>query len=321
MQRFLIRLSYFILPVAILIYPLDVFISTNLKKSNGFAKGEYSTWNDIIDGKINSDIVIHGSSRAWVHVDPNMLADSLNISAYNLGIDGQNFGLQYLRHRLLLKYNQQPRLVIHSLDVFTFQKKDGLYNAEQFLPYMLWDSEIDSTMLKYQNYGFLDCWVPLVRYYGKFSSVDMAMSIYRQSQGNPPLRIRGYQGQDLKWNSDLEDAKRKGNKIRIDIDSSLLTTFEKYLEECKERKIDVILIYTPEYIEGQDFVENRKQIISIYKYLSCEFNVPFYDFSNDELSLKKEYFYNASHLNKIGSVYFTERLIDSLKQHYIEGVL
>ena len=82
----------------LLSYFADVFISTNLKRANKFAEKEYSTWNDIIEGKVNSDIIIYGNSRAWVQFNSAMMTDSLHLPTYNLGIDGHNFCLQYLRH-------------------------------------------------------------------------------------------------------------------------------------------------------------------------------------------------------------------------------
>ena len=115
-------------PIFLLGYFFDVSISKNLKNSNRFAEKEYPTWNAIYEGKVNSDLLIFGSSRAWIHIDPTMISDSLGISSYNLGIDGHNFWLQNLRYRELLKYNKMPKFIICSLDYFTLKKNKELYN-------------------------------------------------------------------------------------------------------------------------------------------------------------------------------------------------
>ena len=104
MKQFLKKIVLFILFTFLLAYPLDIIISNQLKKSNSYARGEYSVWNDLFEGKIDSEIVIYGSSRAWVHINPELLENSFGRSSYNLGIDGHNFRLQYLRHKTLLKY-------------------------------------------------------------------------------------------------------------------------------------------------------------------------------------------------------------------------
>jgi len=165
-------------------YFIDVFISRNLKKSNSFAEGEYPVWNDVIDGKVNSDLVIYGSSRAWVHIDPAMISDSFKISAYNLGIDGHSFTLQYLRHSMLLQHNKKPKIILYSLDLFTFRKRDDLYNLEQFLPYMLYNKQIRDATIGFKGFNLWDYEIPLVRYYGLTDALKTARDMYTKCSRN-----------------------------------------------------------------------------------------------------------------------------------------
>ena len=115
MRKLLLSVLYFSIPVFLFIFLAEWFLTNQLKQSR---QGEYSVWNDIFNGKVNSDIVVYGSSRAMVHMDPKIISNRMNSSCYNLGINGHNFWLQYLRHKELLKYNTKPRLIIHSVDVF-----------------------------------------------------------------------------------------------------------------------------------------------------------------------------------------------------------
>ena len=62
MKKFLVTLFFFIAPIFLLSYFFDIYISKNLKKSNRFAEKEYPTWNAIYEGKVNSDLLIFGSS-------------------------------------------------------------------------------------------------------------------------------------------------------------------------------------------------------------------------------------------------------------------
>ena len=142
MKYFILKFSIFSLILLVISLGFDVFVSSRIKKSPSLAKGEYSVWNDIYEGKINSDLVIYGSSRAWVHFNPELLTNTFKIPTYNLGIDGQNFLLQYFRHKELLRFNKRPKIILHSLDIFTFSKKTKLYNFEQFFPYMLYNINI-----------------------------------------------------------------------------------------------------------------------------------------------------------------------------------
>lgn len=314
MKKFIQQILLFLLPIVLISFYADYYISTNLKKSNLYAEKEYSTWNAIIDGKINSEIVIYGSSRAWVHINPTMISNNLNVSTYNLGIDGHNFWLQYLRHSLLLENNTKPKIIILSLDIFTLQKVKDLYNSDQFLPYMLWNDKIRNATISYNGFKFIDYEIPLIRYYGRQNAVHEAFLIKKRV--NEVERIKGYQGRDRQWNGDFDKVKKTMKNYERELDPASIILFERFLNECKNQKIKVIFVYTPEHIEGQKFVKNRDEIISLYKKLSEKYNIPFYNYSKDSLSYHKKYFYNASHLNKTGAELFTKKLIDSLKKYY-----
>ena len=315
MKKFIIRLLFFVSPIFIIAYFVDIFISNNLRKSNLYAAKEYSTWNDIVDEKINSDILIYGSSRAWVHVDPTMIGEKLHTQAYNLGMDGQTFLLQNLRHNLILKKNKKPKLIIYSVDIFTLQKAKDLYNYSQFFPYMLWNQEMEEVVTQYDNVSSLDFKIPLVRYYGQFSPISQSVKLFLNPKKNNPIeRVRGYQGQDIPWDFTFDKAKKQMETYKIVKDSNTIHQFEKFIKECKQQEIKLIFVYTPEYIEGQKFVENRKEVIDVYYKLSKKYNVPFYDYSSDSLSYDKKYFYNAGHMNKTGSELFTHKLVDVIKK-------
>ena len=313
MKKFIIKMCIFFLPIIVLAFPLDIFISTNLKHSNKFAEKEYPTWNAIFEEKVNSNILIFGSSRAWIHINPTIMSDSLHISTYNLGIDGHNFWLQYLRYQQLLKFDKRPKLIICSLDYFTLKKNKDLYNSEQFLPYMLWNDDIKKATESYNGFSFMDYEVPLIRYYGKHKAVETSIRFFSGHLNNPITRVKGYQGRDENWNSDFDIAKAVMKSLEVKLDHNTIVLFENFLKECRANNTKLVFVYTPEYIEGQKFVKNRKQIMGIYKKFSKQYNIPFYDFSNAPISYQKKYFYNASHLNKTGSELFTNEFVDTLK--------
>ena len=303
---------YFFLPAILLAYPLDFVISYYLSQSNTYP-GEYEVWNDIYNADANCDLAIYGSSRAWVHINPKILSDSQEGEVYNFGIDGHNFWLQYLRHLELLKYNEKPKTIILSVDIFSLQKRKDLYQLDQFLPYMLWNSNIQEYTNSYIGYKEFDYYVPLIRYFGKINSLKLAIKNIFNGQSNIRYRQNGYLGMDSEWNTDLEKAKKERKSYKINTDSNSIVLFEKFINECKANSIELILVYTPEHIDGQSFVENRNEIIQIYKDFSLKYSIEFLDYSDDSLCLNKNYFYNASHLNSEGANIFSKKLASDLK--------
>jgi hypothetical protein len=319
MKLFIKNFFVFIIPLLIIIIPLDLTLSKLLKKSNTYAQGEYSVWNDLYNGKVNSEIVIYGSSRAWVHVDPQILKNELGVSSYNLGIDGHNFWLQYLRHKILLKYNQKPKYIILSVDSRTLEKRDNLFNSHQFLPYMLWDKDIINFTKSYYGYSNIDYYLPLLRYYGKKIVLVEATNNFLFSSNLKLDRNNGFKGMDRQWNNDFENAKNKLKHYKAELNQESIQLFDRFLGECKENDMEAIFVYTPEFIEGQEFIQNREEIISLFKDFSDKYNISFLDYSDDEICSQKKYFYNASHLNKEGAEIFTKKLAEDLKSIISQG--
>lgn len=312
MKKFLLKIFYFILPLIIIAVPLDYGISYFLSKSNQYP-GEFEVMNDIYNSKANCDVAIYGSSRAWVHIDPKIISDSLNLTAYNFGIDGHNFWLQYLRHLEFLKHNEKPKLIILSVDLFSLQKRIDLYESVQFLPYMLWNKNIKKFTSSYIGYNNMDYYLPLYRYVGKFNSLKTSAKILINGRPDIKFRNHGFLGIERKWNSDLEKAKSKQKYYEAKLDKKSVQLFETFIQECKDLKIKLALVYTPEYIDGQDFVANREEVINIYKNCSKKYNLKFYDYSNNKICYDKKLFYNASHLNNIGAELFTKEFTSDLK--------
>lgn len=311
MKRFLLHVVLFCLILFVIAFFTDEYVSRKIKNIPEIAHGEFSIWNDIYAGNINADMVVCGSSRAWVNIDPLLLTDSLHISCYNLGVDGQHFPLQHFRYKELLRFNNHPKIVIYSLDIFTLTKNETLYNYEQYLPYMLFNADTWKATRKYGIFTIWDFIIPGLRYYGKKSIINKAFG--NQQNEDSFQRVRGYRGQEQSWNNDLENAKSKMKSYSITIDRNILKDFEAYLEECRENNTKVIFVYTPEYIDGQKFASNRDSLMQVYKNISTKCHIPFYDYSGDSISYQKKYFYNASHMNKTGSQLFTKELITDIK--------
>ena len=163
--------------------------------------------------------------------------------------------------------------------------------------------------MKFKGFNKYDFDVPLVRYYANLN-IFKDLLLGGNSNTN---RVKGFQAHDKNWNNDLLEAKRKYESLKVQIDTTTLNVFKDFIQKNKKQDIEVILVYSPEYIEGQEFISNRDSILNLYNEISDEYKIRFIDFSKDSISYKKEYFYNSTHLNKTGANLFTKKLIDSLK--------
>src|SRR5690348_17189263 len=191
MKQLLIRFSLFTVLILALAFVFDHIVTNLLQKSRQL---EYGVWNDILQGKVNSDIVINGSSKAWVQVNTAIIERRFKTTAYNIGLDAFGFNMQDCRHQLLLKYNKSPKLIIHVVDVNMFDDDSVLYNKGQFLPYLNNDI-ISHHIHSYEGLNLADKSIPFYRYFGEQATLKHASKILLRPDLNQPDRYRGFAGQ------------------------------------------------------------------------------------------------------------------------------
>ena len=311
MSKFLKLFIVYVLIVTSILSILGYVVDKGLQKS-GFLN--FAEWNDIRQGAIKADLIISGSSRAWVHVSPFILDTALHLNSYNLGFDGQNIEMQNLRLKFYEKYNGRPRTIIHCVDIYTLTRQDTLFYKEQFAPYLN-DPIIREGTARLHGFTLLDYFNPFTKYQYETRYIAMGVLEYFNIRHWKSTRYKGYEGQDLPWDNRLELARKKypiGWTLKPDDKS--IAVFDAYLKDCKENDVQVILVYPPEYIEGQSLTRNRGEIIGLYSQLARKYNIPFLNYSDDTLSTVKSYFYNTQHLNKNGSELFTALLAEDLKR-------
>lgn len=308
MKTFLKSIVLFFIPVLVFAFSFDLFLSKTLQTSKD---KYYVVWNDLVKGKINSDILVYGTSRARAHISTKIVEQGLSKTCYNLGMDGYTFDMEYCRHKLILEKNKRPEVIIQTLDYHTLSKLKDLYLYEQFYPYFN-DKTIVQTTKKYNGFNWYDYNLPLVRYYGSFAQIKSALNIFLRPSHNKGNRYRGFYNYDQNWTEEFDNARKKQPRLFQKLDVESVKLFEKYLDEVKKSGIKMIFVYTPEYIDGQHFVSNRAAIMNFYRRIAHKNNISFLDYSNDSICFQKQYFYNAEHLNLKGANLFTEKLVNDL---------
>jgi hypothetical protein len=312
MKSFLRKIILFASPLVVLAWPLDILLSNLLKKSNAYP-GELEVMNAIYQKQAACQLAVYGSSRAWVQIDPDILEDSLQLSAYNFGMDGHNFWLQYFRHRELVKYNGRPQVIVLSVDVFSLEKRKDLYKAEQFLPWLLWNKDIKQFTESYKGFTASDYYVPLVRYAGRTSALNDCIKVLLWGKSMKPYRHKGFAAFDRPWNDDLAKAMRTASNYTVRLDSSSIELMKQFIHECRQYNTALIFICTPQYVAGQEYISNRTEVMNLFRDMASENHIPFLDYSTHEICNHQELFYNSNHLNKKGSAIFTRMLAHDLK--------
>jgi len=313
MKKFILRLLLFCLAPLPLLYAFQHLVDTGLKRSRHFF---YSEWNDIFNGSINADLIISGTSRAWVQISPRILDSSLHINTYNIGMDGSPFSMQFDRFRIYLQHNKKPRYVLQEVGyTSTLVKFNELPNPQQFLPYLSDSSIWRITQGSNMPFSLTDRYFPLYKYNNEFPLVKEGLLSYF-GKGVKSEKYKGYQGRDKTWDSSFYYFKLSNPQGKVfAVNPDAVALFRQYLDFCKANDIKVVMVYPPAYFESLNYVVNKDEILDVYNKLSAEYNVPFLNYIDDSLNYSRANFYNSLHLNRAGSEIFSHKLAEQLKQY------
>lgn len=311
MRAFLARLLIFILPGVVLAYPLDRLLSYWMAKSHAYP-GDVEVWNDIYSDTLQADLVVHGSSRAWMHFDTPMIQDSLGITAYNLGVDGHGFRVQHLRHLEFMDHAPPPKVVLMLADMINLQPSTRLYGMEQFLPFLAGNERMADYLAHYEGLGPADFHLPLVRFAGQKDAWRNAILTWLRDPGR--YRRRGYAGMEKVWTMDQDSAEVEWAKLEVRVDPELVALYESFLQDMADKGITVILVDPPEFRPFQLRVQGREQALEVHRRAAARFGLSYLDYSDHPIGLDRSLFYNATHLNRRGATLFTAQLIKDLRR-------
>lgn len=293
MKRFVIKLLYFLA----ILFVLDRGFGLSMKYLQDHAKGGYVGHHNYILNQANEEILIFGSSRALHHYNPQIIEDSLRMSCYNCGQDGNGIVLFYGWWQII-KDRYQPKMIIYDVNP-GFDLLIGEDNSK----YLGWlRSEYDNEGVKKvfevidptEKYKMMSM---MYRYNSKFlqNIIDYFHPIFSiTSNGFLPLK-----GEMDK----MKIKSKKTNDAELVFDSQKLTYMENFIEDVKARGINLVFIASPVWYGVPE--ERFKPL----KDICMKQGVQFYNYSNDSNYVHNDVmFKDGSHLNSYGADEFTKNI-------------
>ena len=303
------RASAFVVIFFLLLLAVQAALVKGLKE---FRTGARGVTNRLMAGQLNAEILLLGSSRTEVHMDPVIIGERLDLECYNLGRSGLPMDVQFPLFEVYLKYNSKPRLVVQGLDIASLLPSTNIYRPGQFVPYLN-EPAFYSSLTAIDPFLRYARWAPIVGI-SKYRTGYEALSGLFHFEPRERL-IKGFSPQKLSWKDDFAKFKlqnRSGKQFEV---SSLTeSVLRRFLVFCKEQRLDVVLVYSPEYFEVDGIVINRPEVIAQMRKVASEFTVPLLDYTKHPLCQEKRYFYNSQHLNSEGARLFSTILADDLKK-------
>ena len=258
--------------------------------------------NNFIVNQMDADIVVFGSSRALHHYNTRLIQDSMGMTCYNCGQDGNGTLLDYGRLLLVKKRYTPKHIVVDITPGYDLLKTADGIDMEWLRPYYgdkdikaLFDDvdsrekyKMVSSAYRYNSF-FLMRIVSLLS--GKVET-DL-------TNGYNPLKPRVTQ---LKEN--------KQEKTSVEFDSLKLD----YLGKLVDLAADSRLYFVISPVWG-DQKTRREEEIRPLKDICRQKGIPLIDFTNHPKYLRNDSLFNdGTHLNSLGADIFSRDIVQILRE-------
>ena len=307
------RMAGFLGVIVVLTFVTNAIITSGLRRIKTSAFGAS---NQIMEGKVNVQVVITGSSRALAHYDPRTIEAIAGRTAFNLGRNGSQTDMQVAFLKVYLAHNRTPEVVVHNLDAFSFVTTREVYDPVEYTPY-LYDHELYDALRKINPNIWKSRYLPLYGYVVE----DMNFSWIRGLKGflgwSPPEDyFLGFNPRSRKWTDDFKNLKAsRPDGVRFEIEPAGIQAVEELIRVCRGNGIQLIFVYSPEYIEMQSLTKNRAEVFDHFHQLADRFEVPQWDYSGWKYSGNQEFFQNSQHLNADGAAVFSMDVANRLREY------
>ena len=267
--------------------------------------GRQGKFNYICD-YCKDDLLIFGSSRADCHYKARMIEDSLGISSFNCGIPNSGIILNYVLLQMIEERYQPEFIIMDLYPDFDLDRNDRhMYLRDLKVHY---DNHFAKEMFdkvdpleKYKMYSYL------YRYNSNFLHLPKKIAINRGPDFRNAHGELGFNPKNEPFHKPKTKNKYRENEKR-EIDSLKLSLLESTIKEGG-RNSNMMLVVSPFWCGLSS------ESIGAIRRFSKQYNVPFFDFSNDPKYLyHDELFYDYSHLNGRGAEMFTRDVVSCIER-------
>jgi hypothetical protein len=312
------HLVYFAGLIVVLAFLMNAIITNGLRRER---TSEFGVWNQVMDGRVNAQVVITGSSRAELEYDPRAIEAATGRSSFNLGRNGTQTDMQVAFFKAYLAHNHKPEIVLHNLDAFSFVTSREVFDPGQYVPY-LYEPALYDALRKIDPGIWKSRYIPLHGYVVEDMNLTWIHGLTRFFGWSPREDyFLGFNPRHTSWTNEFESFKAANpNGVRFAIEPAGIQDLEELVRVCKQNGIQLIFVYAPEYGEMQALTANRAEIFAQFHEMAKRYDIPLWDYSDWKYNFDRDFFYNSQHLNATGSAVFSADLANRLERYYLAQV-
>jgi hypothetical protein len=258
----------------------------------------------------HAQVLLLGSSRMRHHAMPGVLNRKLSLSAFNAGMDGQDFLYAMMLFDLWQQSNPPPKAIVLNVDSDSFEKSDEELQRAGIFSFYYDDSRLVRRILnqrsRFERLKFLS---------RAYRANGKVLAIGKNLFTHPAEDFDGF---EPLWGC-LSDQKvgtrRESIPTLSDFWSLKVECFKQLADYCKNHGTHLILVQSPRYREDTRAHDAWVDVLS--QFLASYPGVEFVDLSNsahaEVFRGKPELFKDGSHLNAHGAEIFSTMLADALQ--------
>jgi len=297
--------------VSLLLFFIERIYINTMKSVKTGAIGKI---NAVINHDIDVNIPIWGASTALVNFNPKLIEDSLNITAFNMGIDGVNIDQYNGLLKEYLNYTKKSKFLIIAIDIYGgLEKREQFYELQNWIHHINNDNIYDCLSDVDYNTMFRARYIP---FYSTTLYNKHAFPIFRSAFFHTPsleyqITNLGFEPNTTQMELQTIDT----NQIVIPINQ---VVFKKLRSSCLlalSKKITPIVIITPCYKDGLNKIKNTEDFVGLVQTLEND-NINVYNYLKSPISSNPSFFKDNTHLNEIGANTFTIDIIKKLKSNF-----
>lgn len=281
----------------------------------------YGALSRMYAGSINTDIVMFGSSRTMLHLDPSVIENETNLSAYNLGKDGTNMYQSFFTLKEYLIYNKKPKLIIFEADLMQFRKNGTLrFEKEEFRGYSFLSKRaadlFDQTLIERISRK-------LVKSQFAANKLNSFYSFFTKTvfgKKEKETKIMDFGDWLFSSGANLKKVTDRSIKEMKEIDPQLEYSEEKFnllgeVADFAEKQNVPILFFSPPINYWKEGEATDRGLFAIRKIASKNRYVDLADYAYDkDFSPTSPYWWNAAHLNIEGARLQTRKIVYNINK-------
>ena len=298
MKRFLVKVLLIVAALLIPLYIADHLLTKDYRSRDYYP---FSTWTDLVDGQLNSDLWILGSSRALHQYNPKIFDNNLNVSCYNLGCNAQFLFLDLQCYEIAKAYNPKPKYILLDIAWPSLTMEEAPISLYFYMPY-IYKRRFRRIIKDNKTISSAYLYIPCYRYLS-----EKASDISYKNDSSP--EYKGYKAKYCNW---IALEMNSVDSVKYSCEPKAVALLESFIQECKKDTIFVILIHSPMYYEGFEKIQNNDKMLNLFQNIANRNNVPFLDYTKDPICYDTMNFYNAMHLNAHGADLFSTKLAHDL---------